>query len=267
MAVRFMNVDYKNIFNKINLEIEENQIIAIVGKNGSGKTTLFDLMYGLDTNFEGEITVLNDSIYKSTKQEQLNNIRKNIFYLKQNYNNQLFNVNILEDIKYNVGNFDNDKLSELLKLFDLDAEILKKQYTELSDGEIKKILLIIMVISDKKIILLDDVTNGLDSKSKKNLVKLLKKEKRDGKIIIVSSQDTDFLFTIASKIVVIDNGTLKFEKDKNLFFDNKLILNKHNLEIPNTLKFRDIALKRKKIKLLYRDSINDLIKDIYRNAK
>ena len=267
MAVKFVDVSYKNIFEKVNFEIDKGQIVSVVGKNGSGKTTVFDLIFGQNLNFDGKITFGKKILDKNRKSKQLKEIRKDIFCLRQDYCQQLFNINVLEDIKYYVGSTSEDKLEELLKVFGLGSGVLTKHYSDLSDGEIKKVLLIITLLSDKKILLLDDVTADLDLKGKKTLIKQLKKVKRDGKTIILSSSDADFLLEMVDAVLYINDNKIVVESDKYNFFGTKSILNKCDMEMPKILQFRDVVLKRKKIKLLYRDNINDLIKDIYRNAK
>lgn len=267
MAVKFIDLNYRDVFNKINLEIKANQITSLVGKNGSGKTSFLNLIFGLDLSFDGNIVIGKKNIDKKTKNKELMLVRKNIFYLQQDFSSQLFNINVLEDIKYGLPNLDLNKLYELLKYFNLNGEILNKSYFELSEGEIKKILIIIMLISDNKIILLDDPTNGLDQKSVASLIKLLKKEKRNGKTIIITSQDSEFLLNVSDKIILIENGNLIEMDNKYEFFGNEELINKSDLEMPNVLKFREKVLNKKNIKLVYRDNINDLIKDIYRSAK
>ncbi len=267
MAVKFVDVSYKNLFEKVNFQIDNGQIVSVVGESGSGKTAVFDLIFGQDLNFGGKIITGVKTINNNIRKKQIKEIRKEIFYLKQDYSDQLFNITVLEDIKYHISNFRENELQELLKIFGLDNSILTKHYSELSDGELKKALIIIMFLSNKKLLLLDDVTLGLDLKGKRALIKQLKKAKREEKIIIVSSNDADFLLSVVDKIIYIKNNKLNVEKDKYIFFENKGILNKCNMKMPKILQFKEIVLKNKKIKLLYRDSINDLIKDIYRNAK
>lgn len=267
MAVKFVDVSYKNVLKKVNFEIDKGQIVSVVGKNGSGKTTVFDLIYGQDLNFDGKIMLCKKTLDRTKKAKQLKEIRKDIFYLRQDYCNQLFNINILEDINYYVGNCNDDKIEELLKAFGLDSIVLTKHHSELSDGEIKKILLIIMLLSNRKILLLDDVTASLDLKGRKTLIKQLKKIKRDGKVIILISNDTDFILEVVDGVLYFDDNKIAFENDKYNFLNNKSILNKCGMEMPKILQFKNVALKRKKIKLFYRDNINDLIKDIYRNAR
>lgn len=267
MAIKFIDVIYKDIFDKLNLEIKSNQIISLVGKNGSGKTSFLNLIYGLDLDFSGKITIDRKNVHNKIKNQDLDTIRKKQFYLIQEFENQLFNINTLEDIKYVVPDYKNDELDELLKTFNLNKDILKKPFFELSLGEQKKLLLIIMVLKDCKIVLLDDPTRNLDQKSIDNLIKLLKKEKRNNKIIIISSQDSDFLLSITDTILMIEHKNILEIENKYNFFENKELLNKCNLVMPKVLLFKEVVLNKKNIKLMNRDNINDLIKDIYRSAK
>lgn len=267
MAVKFIDLKYKDIFENINLELKENQIVSLVGYNGSGKTSFLNLMACIDLDFTGQFIIDKKEVCNKMKSKDLEKIKSKIFYLTQNYNDQLFNVSVLEDIKYIKFNLSNNKLDDLLKSFNLDNNILNKSYFELSDGEIKKILIISMLLKNSKVILLDDPTSGLDQKSISTLVKILKKEKRNDKLIIIASQDSEFLLSITDKVLMLDDKKIFEIDDKYEFFDNQVLLNKCGLEKPNVLKFREIVLNRKKIKLVYRDNINDLIKDIYRSAK
>lgn len=267
MAIKFLGVKYKEIFENLNLNINKNEIISVVGKNGSGKTTFLNLIYGLDKNFEGKITIGRKSFDSNTKNKDIEKTRLGISYLIQNYEKQLFNINILEDIKYGVDNIDINILKELIKNFGMDEKILKKSYFEISNSEKKKILLIKIFIMDSKIILLDDPTNGLDQKGINTLVKILKKEKRKDKIIIITSQDCEFLLRISDRILAIENNKLIEYENKYEFFSNQVIINNCKTCVPNVLEFRQRVLNKKNVKLVYRDNVNDLLKDIYRNVK
>ena len=179
----------------------------------------------------------------------------------------LFNINIKEDIKFYLGEYNESKLYELLKLFNLDSTILDNNYLELSSSEKRKILLIIGLMIDSKIIILENPTFRLDNKAIQSLVKCLKKIKREEKIIIITSYNTNFLLEIADRIVVLDNRKIIEDGNKFDVLSNKKILNKINLNIPNIIQYVDKVKELKNIKIGYRDNINDLIKDVFRYAK
>lgn len=267
MEIIFKDVTYSGILKKINLVLKDGEVTSIVGKNGSGKTAFLDLIFNYNLKKEGNIIIDNIDINSKTTKKNLQKTKSNIIYLKQDFSNQLYCLSILDDIKQNLTNIDYEKLNELLKMFNLSSDILKKNYLEISEGEKKKILLIIIFMSKNKIILLDDPTNDLDQKGISTLIKLLKKEKRSGKIIIISSADHEFILNIADKIILIDNKKMIEINNKYDFFTNEKLLNKCRMFMPKVLEFRETVLKIKNKKLLYRDNINDLIKDIYRYVK
>lgn len=250
------------MFKELNANIKDSEITAIIGKNGSGKTSIMDMIFGIETNFNGEIKIGKSAISK----KNVLNIRNSIGYIRQNYDQDLFNVNVLEDIKYGSSNIDIKKLNELLESFGLNEKILDECYIDLSSGEKKKILIIKLLLSNKAIFLIDDVTKGLDSKSISTLVRLLKNEKRAGKIIVLTSTNSDFLLSVADSFIILENKELKIYSNKYDVFTDERLLDSTKMCMPNVVNFKILA-QNKGIKLLYRDNINDLMKDIYRNAK
>ena len=254
MEISVKNLCYKNIYNNFNLEILGNKVTLLTGKNSVGKTTFCDLLYGLYDNYEGEILLDNKNI-----------CYEDISYLKQE-NSMLFNINLLEDITYNLGNYDQNELYEMLKCFELDENILVKNYLEISKSEYKKICIISTFLKNSKIIVLDEPTIGLDQKSIQSLTRLIKRKKRKDNIIIIISNNSDFLLPIVDNIVILDNNTPTVINNKYDFFKDNELLDKVNMIIPNIIKFNSILLNEKNIKLHNQDNISDLLKEIYRNA-
>ena len=129
-----------------------------------------------------------------------------------------------------------------------------------------EILFIKLLLSNKKILLIDDITSSLDTKSISTIVKILKREKRDGKIIILSSNNSEFLLSAADSFIILEDNSVTINNNKYNLFSNKTLLDSIEMPMPDIVKFKNLA-QNKGIKLMYRDNINDLIKDIYRNAK
>ena len=222
-----------------------------------------------------EINVLNNfSKSKITTilcEDKLSNILNidstNIFYISEDYMNMFFNINIKEDIKYYLGNFNIESINELLDSFKMNKNILNKNYQELSKSEAKVILLIIALLINKEIIIIENINTYLDEHKKQTIIKNLKKIKREDKAIIITSYNTNFILEITDEIIVIENNNIIKNKDKYKVLNNNKLLKKYNLEIPKILEYINKVEKLKNIKLGYRDNINDLIKDIYRYAK
>ena len=266
MEIELSNVCTKNLIN-ISVKFNKNKINSLITDKDNTKVEFLNLLCCEESINSGVIKYEEVEIdYKSIFQKKLE-IRKKIYYLKDNYESMLFNININEDIKYYINNYDQKKLEELLKLFHLNTDILEKNYLELSSSEIRKVLLIIGLIGDYKIIIFNDPTLKLDNKAVQSLIKSLKKLKREDKLVIISSNDTNFLLEVSDEIMVIKNKKVLDQGNKYEILSNDKLLNKLNLKVPNILEFVNAIKKLKNIKIGYRDNINDLIKDIFRYAK
>lgn len=249
MEIKFNNVCLNKIVNDFNLNISSD-IYSFIGM------TISDIKNILNGNFtSGEVCIGKKKI--KPKEKIKNNINEDIAYLDSN----LFNINIYEDLRYGNKNIDKIKILEYFNTFDLDDSILKKNYTEISRGEVSKILLIKMLIEDKKIYIMENPSLYLDNKSENTLIKYLKALKHKDKLIIILTNNIEFAFKSSSNIVIINNK-IKICDNKYNIFDS---FNK--IPKPEIIDFIYYVKDEKNVKLCNRDNINDLVKDIYRNAK
>ncbi len=267
MEIKFENVTYMDKLKNVNIVFKNNEITSIIGPNNSGKKNLLNLIYGIDLPTDGQIFIDNNKINKDTKNKKLKSIRNNISYLIDSDKEQLFNINILEDLMFGIKNFDEKYLYELLDIFDLKEEILIKNFMEISSGEKRKILLISTFLKNSKIIILDNPTKNLDYKGIQSLVKILKKLKRLGKVIIIISYDSNFVLEVSDNVLVMHGKRVLAFDFKYKILKNDNLMKKACLNMPNISLIENRVLELKNIKLGNRDNINDLIKDIYRYAK
>lgn len=263
MGIKFVNVSYE-ILKDLDLNFDNGNITSIVSKNDSEIKVIFDLIYALRIPVAGEIKMGRTSIDKNIQPKSISILRKNISYLSDE--TQLFNINIMEDLKVISRKNNPKKLDEMLKLFNLEKNILKKNYADLSKSEKKKILIISLLLKDSKYILLINPTNDLDYKSSQALIKILKSLKRDDKTIILSSNDSNFLLQVSDNVVLLENGKVLSYGNKYEILGSK-VLSKFEFDNPEILNFRSRVEEVKNRKLNYRDNVLDLIKDIYRDVK
>ncbi len=120
--------------------------------------------------------------------------------------------------------------------------------------------------SNKQIIILSNPNVGLDEVNTKKLLKEITNLKLNKKTVIIISCDVSFIHQVADYIYLIDEKVI-VEGNKYDFFEKEEILKKHKIKIPQIIDFSNYVLQNKKIKLGYRDSIDDLLKDVYRYAK
>ena len=266
MEIKLNNICTKKLKN-INIKFTEKEITSLVGNAQSIKKDIINVICGLEKITSGEIKYGRRKQDENTSEEKMLDIKKNIFHVSENSNDMLFNINIKEDIKFYLGEYDGLRLGALLKNFNLSEKILENSYLDLSSSEARKILLIIAFMSNAKILILENLNLALDNKSVETLIKELKKLKRGQKIILITSYNSDFLLHVTDNVIVIDNNNIIKEGNKYEIFSDEKLLEKVSLEVPKVLEFINKVKVLKNIKLGYRDNTNDLIKDIYRHAK
>ncbi|WP_035917444.1 ABC transporter ATP-binding protein [Fusobacterium necrophorum] len=179
------------LFNNFSLSIKENSIHAIIGPNGSGKTTLLRILTGLYDIDNGSVVVKtnhamlleNDYLYED--KSGIENLK--IFGLYFGY--KLVNY---------------ETYAEILNL----KEHLEKRVSTYSKGMKRKLSLLIVILMDRGIIYLDEVTSGVDPISRVEIRKIINELKLSGKTIVITSHDLSEVEKIADYISMIENGNL-----------------------------------------------------------
>ena len=194
-----LGYDGNIVLKNINLKIEENDFICVVGPNGSGKSTLIKGILGLIKPISGTIT--------------FNNLKQNfIGYMPQETKvDSNFPASVLEIVlsgtlnKKSMSLFytKEDKKLAIKNLKILGIENLKnKHFSELSGGQRQKVLLARSLCATSKLLILDEPSNNLDSKSKKNLYDILTNLNKNYNItIIMITHDLDHNNLIGNKIL------------------------------------------------------------------
>lgn len=263
MEIKFSNISCE-LFKNFNFNFSSSCITSIISRNENEIKIIFDLIYGLKKLEDGEIKLGRTVIKKDILLNKIYSLRKNISYLSNEFG--LFNINVKEDLKIISEKNSSKQLEDFLKKFNLEDNILNKNYCDLSKSEKQKILMIGLLLKDSKYILLINPTNNLDYKSSQSLVKILKSLKREGKTIILSSNDSDFLLQVSDNVLLIENGKVLTSGNKYEILGSKL-LDRFELNLPEILNFENVVENIKNRRLNYRDNILDLIKDIYRDVK
>lgn len=194
----------------ISFQVEEGEFIAIIGPSGSGKSTLLHSIAGLEKPTSGKVYFYDKDIYKMNKKELTILRRQKIGIIYQFYNLiPTLNVeeNITLPIELDRKKIDTKKLDEIIKFLGLEKR-KKHLPNELSGGQQQKVAIGRALMINPTIILADEPTGNLDSKSSEEIMQVLKKANKDYKQTIIMITHNLEIAKLADRIIKIEDGKI-----------------------------------------------------------
>ncbi len=194
----------------ISLEIEEGEFIAIIGPSGSGKSTLLHIMAGLEKPTSGDIYFYGKNMNEMSKKELTILRREKIGIIYQFYNlipNLNVEENILLPIEFDRQKVDKEKLKNIMKFLNIEN---RKTHlpNELSGGQQQKVAIGRALMINPKIILADEPTGNLDTKSSNEIINLLKEANKKLKQTIIIITHNLEIAKLADRIIKIEDGKI-----------------------------------------------------------
>lgn len=212
----------------ISLNIKENESVGILGANGEGKTTLFNAILGLTDKKEGEIII--DGLELNKK--NLLEIRRKVGLVFQNPDDQLFMPTVLDDVSFapkncKVSNEEAEKMAiEILEELNL-SELAEKSPIKLSGGEKRIVAIAGILITNPKIVLLDEPTAFLDYPAKKKLTKIINNVNA---VKLIATHDIRFVLNTCERVIILKDGEIKENITKEDLKNKSEILEKYEIE-------------------------------------
>ena len=194
--------------NDISFEVEEGEFIAITGPSGSGKSTLLHTIAGLEKPSSGTVYFYNKDIYKMNKKDLTILRRQKIGIIYQFYNlipTLTVEENILLPIELDRKKVDKEKLENILKFLNLENR-KKHLPNELSGGQQQKVAIGRALMINPTIILADEPTGNLDTKSSSEIIQLLQKANKEYKQTIIMITHNLEIAKLADRIIHIEDG-------------------------------------------------------------
>ena len=225
--IEFKNVSLeiknKKILDNINLKIDHNEVVAIVGEAGSGKTMLFNLILRLFEPTKGKITLDDINIFDFNKETYSNNVSV------VNQKPFIFNMSIRKNLNFVDKNISNQVeackkagIHEFIETLPQGYNtILRENGSNISGGQKQMISIARTILSEAEVLLLDDITTSLDPDTAKLVPKLINNLKKDHTIIMITKKPE--LMKEADKIIVLDKGKINdVGTHKQLITRNKI---------------------------------------------
>ena len=198
--------------NKANIEVKQGEFVAILGTSGSGKSTFLNLVGGLDTPTKGEIFIKGKDISKLKKEEQTIFRRRYIGFVFQNYSLMpVLNVydNVVLPISSDKGQGINHEYIKSL-LTELGLWDKRKKYPyELSGGQQQRVAIARALANKPAIILADEPTGNLDSKTTSEVIGVLKSSSHKYNQTIIMVTHNEVLAQACDRILRIEDGILR----------------------------------------------------------
>ena len=194
----------------VNLSVDEGEFVAVVGTSGSGKSTLLHMMGGLDTPTSGKVIVGDKDLAKMNDEQLTIFRRRNIGFIFQNYN-LVPVLNVYENIVLSVE-LDGDKpdkkfIQGVVRMLALEDK-LNNMPNNLSGGQQQRVAIARALITKPAIVLADEPTGNLDSKTSADVLGLLKRTSYEFHQTLVMITHNNDIARLADRIVRIEDGKI-----------------------------------------------------------
>ena len=194
----------------VNFSVNDGEFVAVVGTSGSGKSTLLHMMGGLDTPTSGTVIVRGEELAKKNDEQLTIFRRRNIGFIFQNYNLvPILNVyeNIVLPVELDGDTVDQKFLDEIVHLLGLEDK-LKNMPNNLSGGQQQRVAIARALITKPAIVLADEPTGNLDSKTSTEVLGLIKRTSAEFRQTVVMITHNNDIARLADRIVRIEDGKI-----------------------------------------------------------
>ena len=203
--------------NQVDIQIEQGEFVAIVGKSGSGKSTLLHMLGGLDTPTKGSVTLAGKDLYRMKEDALAVFRRRKIGFVFQAFN-LVSSVNVWENIVLPLGlderKVDEAYVNDIIATLGIENRIYNLP-NQLSGGQQQRVAIARALVNRPEIIFADEPTGNLDSRTSREVMALMQQVVREQKKTLVMVTHDDHLAGYADRIFhIIDGKIVKVEDNR-----------------------------------------------------
>jgi len=227
----------KVAINDINLEIEEGEMVGVIGHTGSGKSTLIQHFNGLVKPTSGRIYIDGKDIWSD--QVKIRDIRFQVGLVFQYPEYQLFEETVYKDISFGPKNMGLDekeidkRVHEAAEFVGLSSDVLEKSPFELSGGQKRRVAIAGVIAMEPKVLILDEPTAGLDPKGRDRILgQICNYHKETGRTVLIVSHSMEDVAKFAKKVLVMNQSELFCYDDVEKVFSQSAQIAQMGLAIP-----------------------------------
>ncbi len=264
MEIKFDKVIY-NDFNELSFKIKKNQMNGISGET---LEDIFELLKG-NQKYLGKIYFNKKLLNSETKKEYQNLIS----FVPKKFSSQVFLNTVEEYISFNIKyqklqvKDPRKKVINLLKHIGFDDSYLDKELAGLATSEQRLIQIIVGLLSNPKVLVLEEMFSNLDLNFEKKLIRFLNYLiDNEGMTVILVSKDSECLYRHTKHVILIKDHKVLVEGNTPTVYKKVKLLQENGFEVPDIVLFTYKVRNKKKVKLSYHKDIRDLIKDVYKNV-
>lgn len=194
--------------NHVSISVENGEFVAVIGTSGSGKSTLLNLFGGLDTPTSGEVLVSGKKLFQMNEEARTIFRRRNIGFVFQNYNLvPVLNVyeNIVLPIELDGTKVDTEYVKTILHTLGLEQKV-QAMPNQLSGGQQQRVAIARALVAKPAILLADEPTGNLDSKTGMDVIALLKMTSQAFHQTIVMITHNEEIALMADRMIRIEDG-------------------------------------------------------------
>ena len=193
--------------NGINLEIQQHETAVILGPSGSGKSTLLNMLGGIDSLDSGSVVIGGEDISKLSKRKLTDFRRKEIGFIFQSYN-LIQDLTVRENVE-TVADISNEPLDIDELLEELEMTKYKNHFPrELSGGQQQRTAIARALVKNPAILLCDEPTGALDSKSSRDVLRMLEKVNKTYNTTVIIITHNEGISKMADRIIRIHDGKI-----------------------------------------------------------